>query len=121
MKKVFFSLCLCAFLFSCGDDDADPVLTISSEKTVNVLATEAFTVEGTATDDIGIASVTLNSDAIGISGTISGSDLDASGGQFSVTINLDVETPEGTYDLIVTAIDTGDNTDVETITVNVTQ
>lgn len=118
MKKYLFCLFIAAGMISCGDDDANPVLTITSGTTYDVLAGESFDVVGTATDDLELVSVSFVSDGLGLNQSVSGADLAGSSG-FTVTVNTDPTTPDGTYTLVITATDSGDNTDSESLTVNV--
>jgi len=118
MKKYFFYALVAFSMVACGDDDADPVLTVT-ESTISVVAGADFSVSGVATDDLGISTVAIDSDGLGLSASANGSDLSETGA-FGWTVTSDAATPEGAYEIIVTATDTGNNTATEIVTVNVT-
>ena len=118
MKNFFFGLLLCGALISCGDDDADPVLNITSSTNVIAVAGTDFDISGTATDDLGVSSVSINSDGLNLSGTVNAADLGPAG-EFGWTITLDSMTVAGEYEITVTATDTGDNQAEEIVSVNV--
>ncbi len=118
MKKILFSLLIISSIIACGDDDAAPVLTITSPTSFNINPGDIITLSGSATDDVELVNVLVESDGLGLSETIQGSALEANP-NFEFAISTDMATPAGDYTITVTANDNNDQASSEEIAVTV--
>lgn len=123
MKNLFYCLLASLFIMSCGEDDELPTITITSANPATVLVTAAESglavLEGRATDDLGITNVAISSPSLQENILFSAEELDADGG-FGIELNIPAGTPASSFDIEITATDTGGQTASATATYNIT-
>lgn len=105
-------------IISCGDDSS-PVLTINSpENGSTFFVGDSFEIRGTMTDDVGIATLGIESELFAVSSPeeIAGNPTSQS---FTFPITLVTGTPVGEFDIKITLTDTDGNSDDETLTINI--
>jgi len=116
--KIYYALfALLVFASACEtesmmSDIEPPVIEIFEPiDTTFALSGESFSIFGRVTDNQSLAQLTFKSNPLGLNGLILPSDFDEpSGGTFNITIEIDELTPDGTYDVELTAFDLAGNT-----------
>ena len=122
MKKLFFALvCIGTLLTSCGDDNGPQLEITGPANGSSYMAGDVVTLTGTATDDVGVTSITITgTDELSLNGSIPLDNVtDRTNIPFSVEITLDAAVPAGDYTLTVSASDGDGNVDDETLDITV--
>lgn len=114
--RILMFAALGAFLMTACSDDNGPELTVNlSSDTISV--GDVVTVTATATDDVGIVSLTFVSADLGLNDTVPvASEVSISQG-LEITINEG--TPPGDYEMEITATDTDGNTASEKVSMTI--
>lgn len=126
MKSKILSLLILGLvivLSSCGGDDNDPVVTISSPADdTSVAAGTTLEISGTATDDMEVTSLRVSSatSALELDGEIDLSSVtDKTSFPWRAAINLDPMLSAGEYEIDVIATDNDGNQGSDRVTFNI--
>ena len=105
-------------IMSCSDDNGPSVTVNVTDDDSIYTAGEVVSYTVTATDDLGITLIAVNSTALGLTGSedISPAEVSVS---LTSTISTDATTPAGDYDIEITATDTDGNTDSTTFSITI--
>lgn len=114
MKNLLLLL-LSVLVISCGDDDSvNPTLNITTpSNTIIVDAGGEFAVSGVTMDDVELEKLTVTAPVLTLSVTITGAQLAAEMGIFTINLTVDEATPPDTYEILFTAIDLAGNSTEE--------
>lgn len=122
MKFIKTTLCLLAlglFMVSCGDDDSNPVLTITSPENGTVYAPgDMFEIIGTVTDDLEVVDISVSSSILE-DDSFPNQTADPTTYDFTLNVPVSDQATAGDYDITLTAKDSGGNTDAKTLTITV--
>lgn len=115
MKKLLALLIATGSLFmvSCSDDNGPSIEITAPADGTNYSAGDSITVQGLATDDMEVTSITFEgSEGFNLSGSLDLSGVtDRSSIQFTTNVILDAAVAAGDYSITVIATDNDNNTD----------